>query len=92
MCLKTGTIDLTGIEKNVQWDELFSLPKDYWVEDHAETRHFLETELGTDMPPEVQKEIDEQELRIKNMKWSGIRSGHAKLLLAHQAPTCHYTK
>ena len=68
MCLKTGTIDLTGIEKNVQWDELFSLPKDYWVEDHAETRHFLETELGTDMPPEVQKEIDEQELRIKNMK------------------------
>lgn len=65
---KKGTIDLTGIEKNVQWDELFSLPKDYWVEDHAETRHFLETELGTDMPPEVQKEIDEQELRIKNMK------------------------
>ena len=67
MLLVVGTIDLTGIEKTVHWDELFSLPKDYWIEDMAETRRFLEVELGQDMPPLVQKEINEQEERIKNM-------------------------
>jgi len=67
LLLVVGTIDLTGIEKTVHWDELFSLPKDYWIEDMAETRRFLEVELGQDMPPLVQKEINEQEERIKNM-------------------------
>ena len=67
ICLKTGTIDLTGIEKSVDWDKMFSLPKDYWVEDIAETRKFLETELGHDMPPVVQKELLEQQKRIQDM-------------------------
>jgi len=58
---------MTGIEKDVDWDKLFSLPKDYWVEDIAETRHFLETELGQDMPPVVLKELLEQQQRIANM-------------------------
>jgi len=51
----------------VHWDELFSVPKDYWVEDIAETRKFLEVELGQDMPPAIQKEVVDQEKRIKNM-------------------------
>jgi len=67
MCLKTGSIDLTGIEKSVDWDKLFSLPKDYWVEDIEETRHFLETELGQDMPPVVAQQLKDQIERIKNM-------------------------
>jgi len=67
MCLKIGSIDLTGIEKDVNWDKLFSLPKDYWVEDMAETRKFLEVELGQDMPPVIQKEVLDQVQRINNM-------------------------
>jgi len=46
---------------------MFTLPKDYWVEDVAETRHFLETELGQDMPAVVQKELLDQQKRIQNM-------------------------
>jgi len=65
--LKTGSIDLTGIEKDINWDALFSVPKDYWVEDMAETRKFLEMELGSDMPPEVLKEVLEQQKRVQNM-------------------------
>jgi len=67
MCLKTGAIDLTGIEKDVDFDKLFSVPKDYWIEDMAETRKFLEVELGQDMPPPVLKEVLEQQERVKNM-------------------------
>ena len=65
--LEKGSMDLTGIEKDVNWDKLFSLPKDYWVEDMAETRRFLEVELGQDMPPVVQKEVLDQVERISKM-------------------------
>jgi len=62
-----GSIDLSGIEQAVDWDELFSLPKDYWVEDIKETRQFLEVELGSDMPARLEAELVEQEKRIQAM-------------------------
>lgn len=63
---KKGSIDVSGLG-DIKWDELFSVPKDYWVEDMAETKHFLETELGQDMPPEVHKQVLEQVERVKKM-------------------------
>lgn len=63
-----GSIDLKGIEDEVHWDELFSLPKDYWVEDIQETRKFLEVEVGEDLPAEIEKQLVEQEARIKLMQ------------------------
>jgi len=65
--LKTGSIDVSGLG-DIKWDQLFSVPKDYWIEDMAETRQFLETELGQDMPPVVHKEVLDQQERVKNMK------------------------
>lgn len=65
---KKGSIDLKGIEDQVHWDELLSLPKDYWVEDIQETRKFLEVEVGEDLPAEIEKQLVEQEARIKAMK------------------------
>lgn len=63
---------------------MFSLPKDYWVEDIAETQKFLEVELGQDMPPAVHKEVLDQVERIKKM-WSVIcPEGHQ----AAACPTC----
>jgi len=64
---KKGTIDITGIEDQVHWDELFTLPKDYWVEDIVETRKFLEVEVGLDLPPVIEQQLVEQEERIKAM-------------------------
>lgn len=64
---KEGSINITGIEDKVHWDELFTLPKDYWVEDIAETRKFLEVEVGLDLPKEIEDEMVEQEKRIKAM-------------------------
>lgn len=63
---KPGSIDLSGLG-TINWDELFSLPKDYWTEDIAETKQFLEEQVGVDLPAEVRKELDEQEQRIKAM-------------------------
>lgn len=30
---------------DVNWDELFSVPKEYWTEDAKEVRHFMEEQV-----------------------------------------------
>lgn len=54
-----GSINTDGLG-NVQWDKLFALPKDYWVEDSQETKNFFEEQIGVDLPPAIQKEMDDQ--------------------------------
>jgi phosphoenolpyruvate carboxykinase (GTP) len=62
---KKGSINSDGI--NVDWDELLTLPKDYWVEDTKEIRNFAEEQIGPDMPKEIRDEMDAQEKRILAM-------------------------
>jgi len=64
---KKGSVDLSGIEGQVKWDELFSLPKDYWKSDIEETKSFLDREVGDDLPKEIQDEIKKSEERIHRM-------------------------
>ena len=61
-----GSMNLEGLDK-VDWDELFSLPKDYWMEDIAETKKFLEEQVGCDLPAEIMKQLADQEARIAAM-------------------------
>jgi phosphoenolpyruvate carboxykinase (GTP) len=63
---KQGSLHLEGLDK-VDWDELFSIPKDYWVEDAKEVRHFMEEQVGPDLPKEIRAEMDAQEKRINAM-------------------------
>lgn len=67
MLPKKGSIDLTGIENKVSWDEMFTLPKEYWQNDIRETIEFLDTEVGDDLPPRLRQELNEQQERINKM-------------------------
>ena len=51
----------------VDWDELFSLPKDYWTADVAETRKYFHDQVGTDMPKKVLEELDKMEALFKKL-------------------------
>lgn len=51
----------------VDWDELFSLPKDYWLADVEETRKYFHDQVGTDMPKKVLEELDKQEELLKKL-------------------------
>lgn len=64
---KKGTINLDGLGA-INWDELFSLPADYWKEDAKEVRKFMEEQVGPDLPAAVRAEMDAQEQRIMAMK------------------------
>uniref|UniRef100_A0A0N5AUY9 Phosphoenolpyruvate carboxykinase [GTP] n=1 Tax=Syphacia muris TaxID=451379 RepID=A0A0N5AUY9_9BILA len=62
---KKGSINLDGLD--VKWDELMSLPKQYWLDDMVETKQFFEKQVGTDLPPEIAKELEDQTERIRAM-------------------------
>jgi phosphoenolpyruvate carboxykinase (GTP) len=63
---KKGSINLEGLGA-INWDELFSLPKDYWTDDAKEVRQFFEQQVGPDLPEPVRAEMDQQEERINKM-------------------------
>uniref|UniRef100_A0A0N4Z1T2 Phosphoenolpyruvate carboxykinase [GTP] n=1 Tax=Parastrongyloides trichosuri TaxID=131310 RepID=A0A0N4Z1T2_PARTI len=63
---KKGSINLEGLD-HFDWDQLMSLPKEYWTEDAKEVRKFLETQVGSDLPPEIREEMEKQEERISKL-------------------------
>lgn len=62
-----GSLDIKGMGVKINWDELFSLPKDYWCEDMQETRQFLEEQVGCDLPKALSVQLCEQEARVHDM-------------------------
>jgi len=62
-----GSISMEGLSMKVDWDELFSLPKDYWTEDVLETRKFLDEQVGCDLPEALAMQLDDQEARVMAM-------------------------
>lgn len=62
---KEGSIELTGL--SVDWKQLFSLPKSYWMEDIEETKKFLEEQVGSDLPQAIKDQLEQQQKRISSM-------------------------
>ena len=59
----TGSLNLDGLGE-INWDELFSLPKHYWQDDMRESIRFLEDQVGCDVPQVIWDELKAQEKRI----------------------------
>lgn len=60
---KEGSIDLRGLA-SVDWEQMFHLPKDYWLDDIKETKQFLHEQVGCDLPEAIEQQLNEQEKRI----------------------------
>ncbi|CAL8070756.1 unnamed protein product [Calicophoron daubneyi] len=60
---KKGSINLEGL--NVDWDAMFSLPKEYLLEDAQETLKYLEEQVGSDLPATIRQEVVKQSERIQ---------------------------
>lgn len=62
-----GSLDVDGLGGKVDWNELFGVPKDYWVEDVAETKKFLDEQVGSDLPEPIVRQLAELEARVAAM-------------------------
>ena len=59
-------MNLEGLS-NIDWDQLFSLPKEYWVENIQEEIDFLDEQVSTDLPETIRQQLDDQKARIAAM-------------------------
>jgi len=63
---KKGSLDVSGLK--VDWDEAFSLPSDYLLEDVKETISYLDDQVGCDLPKAVRNQLHAQLSRIEQMQ------------------------
>lgn len=62
---KKESFNLEGLN-NINWDELFSTPKDFWTKEAGEIRKYFEDNVGSDLPPQIENEVTKLEQRLKN--------------------------
>jgi phosphoenolpyruvate carboxykinase (GTP) len=62
---KKDSINLQGLA--LDWDQLMSIPKDYWMSDIEETLSWLDGQLGDDLPEDIRAQILQQKERLSQM-------------------------
>ncbi|EFO26602.1 phosphoenolpyruvate carboxykinase [Loa loa] len=61
-----NSISCSGLPK-IDIIKLLNVQKDFWLEEAKETRRFFEQQIGSDLPPILKKEMEEQEKRINEI-------------------------
>ncbi|GFS19999.1 phosphoenolpyruvate carboxykinase [GTP] [Elysia marginata] len=64
---RKGSINTNGLPP-IKESELFSFPKQYWLNDTCESRKFLEDQVGVDTPAIIFKLLEEQENALRNFQ------------------------
>lgn len=62
-----GSLNLTGLDGNVDVQELFRLPKEFWQKEVGELRDYLNSQVGKDLPEAIIKELDTLEKNVEKM-------------------------
>ena len=60
-----GSLNVDGL-KDLDWDQLFSLPKHYWEDDIAESMRFLDQQTGEDLPKKIREQLESLQKRIQS--------------------------
>lgn len=61
---KNDTINIEGLG-GLDMKKLFSIPKDYWIEECQSLRKYYDEQLGEDLPQAVRDELNTLEERLK---------------------------
>lgn len=63
---REGALNLQGLA-NVDYQELFHLPKEFWEQEARDIRKYLTEQVNEDLPREVMQELEGLESRVKKM-------------------------
>ncbi|KAK8376401.1 hypothetical protein O3P69_009798 [Scylla paramamosain] len=65
---KPGSLNLAGLEDhNIDMDELFRLPKDFWTQEVRDIATYFDQQVGDDLPNEVREQLKMLEKRVEKM-------------------------
>ncbi|CAG2105473.1 unnamed protein product [Medioppia subpectinata] len=65
---KTGAINTDNMNENVDFDELFSVPKDFWLEECDRIRNYFTEQVNNDLPDEVWNQLKQLQQRLQQQK------------------------
>jgi phosphoenolpyruvate carboxykinase (GTP) len=60
-----GSINTEGLD-NIDWEELFSTPKDFWTEEVEELKTYFSQQVGKSLPEEISRQLGELAKRFSN--------------------------
>lgn len=61
---ENGSLNLDGLKEQVDLDELFSISKGFWLQEQNLIQDYLEKNVGSDLPKEIQEESEKLKLRL----------------------------
>jgi len=64
---RAGTLNIEGIENEVDMEELFSLPKEFWEQEVREISKYFDEQVNDDLPNEVREELKKLDKRVEKM-------------------------
>ncbi|KAA0186670.1 hypothetical protein HAZT_HAZT011993 [Hyalella azteca] len=64
---KPGAIPLSGLKEKVDMDELFSLPKEFWLQEVKQISKYFTEQVGEDLPNEIWEELEKLQARVQRM-------------------------
>merc|ERR1719369_1878333 len=65
---KDNTINMEGIEDmDVDMNELFSLPKDFWHDEVMAIEKYFDEQVGADLPNEIREELKKLDKRVEKL-------------------------
>ncbi|GFW43496.1 phosphoenolpyruvate carboxykinase, mitochondrial [Trichonephila clavipes] len=64
---REGTMNFDGLSTPVNSEALFSLPKDFWLQECKEIEKYFSDQVPQDLPNEIGKELKKLEERVKKM-------------------------
>lgn len=59
-----GTLNTSGLDCNLNYNELFSIPKDFWLKECSEIRKYFNEQVGSDLPTKIDHELKALETRL----------------------------
>jgi len=65
---KEGSLNLTGLKEQIDWQALFSVPKEFWVKEANAIGAFLDEQVGEDLPARLRSELHALKTRLAEWK------------------------
>jgi len=59
-----GEINLEGLDEPVDMEQLFSVPKQFWLDEVEELRTYFKQQVGSSLPTEITRQLDQLESRL----------------------------
>ena len=62
-----GSFNMEGLQESVNWEELFSTPKEFWLDEVKELRQYFSDQVGHSLPQEITQELNALQERFEKM-------------------------